>query len=179
MTLAVDDDLWALVKIRYAGRAMTTVAVRGELSRLRGHPDHSKARLAKRAFLDWQWLGDPFVQDGDEERMRIERLREHIAGGKPGHELEHLGEASCIVLAQDQGGQLIADDYDARVKALEQEVTPASVHTLLHLLAASNVIPLEEAHGYVQTIRDAKRGPDVTLEELLAGGRAMGRVGMP
>ena len=54
-----------------------------------------------------------------------------------------------------------------------------SVHKLLHLWISQKVLTSAQAFEYSEAIRFAKRGLDYTEEELIEGGRRLGRVGQP
>ncbi|MHB8434810.1 MAG: hypothetical protein ACYDBS_08000 [Acidimicrobiales bacterium] len=178
LTLAVDAGLWNLAVSRFGGTGKTVVAVVNELEHLR--KDTTVGGLAVAALADLAWLGDPIVLDDDAGRQEAERLRNIIAGGRPvTHPLQHYAEAALIVVGQPLGAQAIIEDYDARVAAHGNGVRPMSVHKLLHLWIAQGVVTSAQAFEYSEAIRSAKRGLDYTEEELIGGGRGLGRVGRP
>lgn len=178
LTLAVDAGLWNLAVSRFGGTGKTVVAVVNELEHLRR--DAKVGGLAVAALGDLEWLGDPIVLDDDEGRTEAERLRNIIAGGRPvTHHLQHYAEAALIVVGRPLGAQAIIEDYDARVAAHGNGVRPMSVHKLLHLWIGQGVVTSIQAFEYSEAIRSARRGPDCTEEELIEGGRGLGRVGRP
>jgi hypothetical protein len=178
LTLAVDAGLWNLAVSRFGGTARTVVAVVKELEHLR--KDANVGGLATTALADLAWLGDPIVLDEDAGRKEAERLRNIIAGGRPlTHDLQHYAEAALIVVGRPIDAQAIIEDYDARVAAHGNGVRPMSVHKLLHLWIRQGVLTSAQAFEYSEAIRSAKRGLDYTEEELIEGGRRLGRVGQP
>ena len=105
MTLGVHDDLWALMRTRYAGRTAVTQAVRSELNRLRRSHQTAVAKLAKRAALDTSWQGPGVLLNSDEERTAVESLRGKISAGRPGHP-----NAWSVTPAGEKVASLLADD---------------------------------------------------------------------
>lgn len=96
-----------LLARRYAGRAIWTVEVRVEIERgLGAHPELW-------AVLDAEWLGEPVRLTDPAELHEIERIRWAL-GGRPFQPLQHLGEASTMVLARRKGWVAVLDDRDAR-----------------------------------------------------------------
>lgn len=176
LTLAVDTGLWNLAVSRFEGSAKTLVAVVNELKHLR--TDAKVAGLAKTALTDLAWLGEPIVLDDDAGREEATRLQGILAAGRPlTHPLQHYAEAALIVVGRPLGAQAIIEDYDARVAAYNNGVRPLSVHKLLHLWIATDVITSGQALQHSEAIRSAGRGQDYTEAELIDG--RLDRVGRP
>ena len=149
------------------------MAVVKELEHLR--KDANVGGLATTALADLAWLGDPIVLDEDAGR-EAERLRNIIAAGRPlTHDLQHYAEAALIVVGRPIGAQAIIEDYDARVAAQGNGVRPMSVHKLLRSLDQAGCAHLRSGVRVLRGDPVCQAGPRLHEEELIEGGRRLGR----
>lgn len=178
ITIAADPALGSLVKELFAGKGGVPCAVVTELEQKFG--DQRVGQLARIAFKDIEWLGEPIPVDTDELRQEVELIQNKIAAGRSlQHPLQHYGESAMIVLAARDGARCFTEDHDARIAAKCLNVVAISCHRLISLLIQDGKLADEEGLRMVEVIRDKGRGQDYTLNELREGGPALGRVWMP
>jgi hypothetical protein len=96
LSFAVDPHALHILGRRFGERGRWTVAVREEIVRLaRRQPPHPQAPAVLRGT---GWLGTPERTENEEELRSVESIRERLARDGD-HPRQHLGEATCIVLA--------------------------------------------------------------------------------
>lgn len=132
------------------GRATWTVVVQDELLRgLRSEPSLGDAAAAP-------WLGDPqpvfYLAEVEELRLRL--------GGRPS-DLRHLGEATCIALAERIGAGILADDRDAKRLAESLGMATATSLSVLKWAVSRKHLSAQDASDLVAALieRHSRRLP--------------------
>lgn len=117
INLSYCSPISKLFKDRYAGRAGWTLAVKTELTDLRGkRPPQPQAGRAHNWAITW--LGTPMEITDPAEQIAVEAIQNEISLGSDNDALSHLGEAVSIRLLVTAGaGRLISDDHAARAIA--------------------------------------------------------------
>lgn len=144
-----------LLRSRYGGRATWTIAVHDEL--LRGVRE--QPRLGDAASIDW--LGEPRAVF-DVRQVESFRLR---LGGRPSDE-RHLGEATCIVLAQQLGAGILLDDRDAKRMAEVSGIGTGTTISILMAAVGDSQLSAQEARDLVEELieRYNRRLPRLSTE---------------
>lgn len=141
----------------------------------------SVAVWAKTALSQLDWLGNPVRLDDPEGTDLAVALQEELAAGRSlKHNAEHFGEAAIIALASRARllrPLMLSDDYNARIAAKKHNVTPLSVHKILHLMIRQKKLTAAKATEFAHALFSVGRAQDYTMSELESG--ALGRVGQP
>jgi predicted nucleic acid-binding protein len=130
-----------VLRARYGGRATWTLAVHDEL--LRGVRE--QPRLGDAATVDW--LGEPRAVF---DVARVEKFRLRL-GGRP-HDKRHLGEATCIVLAQQTSAGILLDDRDAKRMAEVSGIRTGTSISVLRAAVRDSQLSAEEAMRLVDEL---------------------------
>ena len=129
----------------------------------------------------YAWLGDPVEIRTSKVLSAARDIQLEVANSRPLRwDGEHLAEATIIAVAetaQRSSPIMLSEDYDARVAAINHGIKAMSIHRLLHNMVRQNTISSARAFEHSEAIRKAKRGPEVTEEELTRG--RLGRIGKP
>lgn len=181
VTLAVHPPLQHAVQVILSRHSRLLVnAVVVELEGLAA-TQSSVAVWAKTALGQLDWLGDPVRLDDPEGTDLAVAIQEELAAGRSlKHNAEHFGEAAIIALASRARllhPIMLSDDYNARIAAKAHNVTPLSVHKLLHLMIRQKKLTAAKATEFTDALCSAGRAQDYTMVELESG--ALGRVGQP
>jgi predicted nucleic acid-binding protein len=140
----------------YRGRAMWTLVVHEELMRgVRGEPRLGDAVAAG-------WLGEPQPVF---DVTRVEELRLRL-GGHAG-DGRHLGEATCIALAEQTGAGILLDDRDAKHLAEALRIPTGTTLSVLAAAVGGGRISAERASELVADLidRHGRRLPRLTAEQ--------------
>jgi hypothetical protein len=155
-------------------------AVLAELKRLAATSDRT-AGWARIALGQLDWLGQAMPVDDPVGTRLAAQFQAAIAGEHPLlHDMQHYGEAAIIALAsraQRLRPLMLSDDYNARVAASKNGITPVSVHKLLYLMIRQGRTTADQAAAFAAALASAKRAQDYTAAELASG--QLGRVGRP
>ncbi|HWO16278.1 MAG TPA: hypothetical protein VNM89_06150 [Solirubrobacterales bacterium] len=145
-----------ILRDRYTGRATWTIVVHDEL--VRGM--HEEPRLGDALAADW--LGEPQAVY-DVERVEQFRMR---FGGRPGDN-RHLGEATCIVLAQQTDAGILLDDRDAKRVAEASGIATGTTISVLKGAVADGQISAQDAKDLVDELIDryGRRLPRLSKEQ--------------
>lgn len=181
ITLAVHEPLHsAVIKALSNRKAVLMGAVVRELEDLTS-TRAPVASWAKSALQQLEWLGQPVALDDPVGTDLAVAFQEEVSAGRPlTYPGQQYGEAAIVAAAsraQTVETRMLSDDYDARVLALNNGVTPLSVHRLLHTMIAAQRITVAEAASYAKALTDANRSSDYTADELKTG--RLGRAGQP
>lgn len=139
---ALSDRLDILHNL-YGGRATWTIAVHDEL--IRGMRDEPRLGNAVAAG----WLGEP---QGVFKVERVEQFRLRL-GGRAGDD-RHLGEATCIVLAQQTGAGILFDDRDGMRMAKALGIRAGTTISVLKAAVADGQISPAQAKDMVDELID-------------------------
>jgi predicted nucleic acid-binding protein len=140
----------------YSHRAMWTLVVHDELMRgVREEP-----RLGDAAAADW--LGEPQPVFNV---ARVENLRLRL-GGEAG-DRRHLGEATCIVLAEQTGAGILLDDRDAKRLAEVMKIPTGTTLSVLTVAVQEGQISADEASELLADLidRHSRRLPRLGPEQ--------------
>ncbi|HEX5929633.1 MAG TPA: hypothetical protein VFY48_09590 [Solirubrobacterales bacterium] len=127
----------------YSGRASWTLVVHDELIQgIREEP-----RLGAAVASDW--LGEPQPVFNV---ARVEDLRLRL-GGRPG-DSRHLGEATCIALAEGGNFGILLDDRDAKQLAEGLGISTGTTLSILRLAVGEEKISDRDASALVAELID-------------------------
>jgi predicted nucleic acid-binding protein len=145
-----------LLRDLYSHRAMWTLVVHDELIRgIREEP-----RLGDAVAADW--LGEP---QSVFDVARVEDLRLRL-GGHAG-DGRHLGEATCIALAEQTGAGILLDDRDAKRLAEALKIPTGTTLSVLTVAVGEGRISAEQASELVADLidRHGRRLPRLAAEQ--------------
>lgn len=132
-----------LLEARYAGRAHWTIEVYDEVARgVADTPSLSDVLAAT-------WLPEPIRSLAV---VQIESLRTAL-GGKP-RDRRHLGEAATIVVAEELGYVVVADDRDAVRLAQRRGLGTTSTVAILRDCVHSSLLSATDAHDLLYAMID-------------------------
>lgn len=140
----------------YNRRAMWTLVVHDEL--MRGMKE--EPRLGDAVAADW--LGEPQPVFNI---TRVENLRQRLGGGA-GDE-RHLGEATCIALAEQTGAGILLDDRDAKRLAEALKIPTGTTPSVLAAAVREGRVSAEEACELLVDLidRHGRRLPRLAAEQ--------------
>jgi predicted nucleic acid-binding protein len=144
-----------ILRDRYSSRAVWTTAVHDEL--MRGVQD--QPRLGDAVAINW--LGEPCAVF---DVVQVENTRLRL-GGRP-HDERHLGEATCIVLAQQTGAGVLLDDRDAKRMAETTGIPTGTTISILEGAVRDGQLSAEQAKELTHELIDryARRLPRLPTE---------------
>jgi predicted nucleic acid-binding protein len=145
-----------ILRDRYRGCGTWTIAVHDEL--MRGVLDEPRLGDAVAA----EWLGEPRAVF---DVARVEQFRLRL-GGRSGDK-RHLGEATCIVLAQQIGAGILLDDRDAKRVAEGSGIGTGTTISVLKAAITDRQISAPQAKHLVDDLidRDGRRLPRLSIEQ--------------
>jgi predicted nucleic acid-binding protein len=127
----------------YSRRATWTLVVHDELMRgVREEPRLGDAVAAG-------WLGEPQPVF---DVLRVEDLRLRL-GGRSG-DRRHLGEATCIALAEQTGAGILLDDRDAKRLAEALDMPTGTTLSVLKVAISEGLISSQQASDLVTDLID-------------------------
>jgi predicted nucleic acid-binding protein len=140
----------------YNGRAIWTIVVHDEL--MRGMLEEPLLGDAVAA----NWLGEP-QPVFDHPRVESFRLR---LGGRQGDE-RHLGEATCIALAEQIGAGILLDDRDAKRLAESLKIPTGTTISVLVVAVREGRVSADEASELLTDLidRHGRRLPRLSAEQ--------------
>lgn len=148
-----------ILRARYGGRGAWTIAVHDELIQgLREQP-----QLGDAVAIDW--LGEPRPIF---DVVRVEKFRLRLGGRS--RDARHLGEATCIALAEETGAGIVLDDRDAKRMAEASGISTRTTLSVLKAAVRDSQISVEEAEALVDTLIDryGRRLPRLPTEQFRA-----------
>lgn len=167
LSFAVDAHALHLLRVRFTGRGRWTVTVREEIVRLAGRQPPQPQ--APRALRGTDWLGAPDRIEDQDELQRVESIRERLARDTD-HPRQHLGEATCIVLAKRLDGLVATDDSGAKALAKQEGVLFVTTPRILSAMIRDGDLSCDEGWEIYRTMRLRQRGmPDLGRDELCTG----------
>jgi predicted nucleic acid-binding protein len=146
-----------IVRELYRDRAIWTLVVHDELMRGMKH----EPLLGDAVAADW--LGEPQPVF---DTARVENLRLRL-GGRAGDE-RHLGEATCIALAERTGAGVLVDDRDAKHLAEASEIPTGTTVSVLNVAVREGQVSASEASELLTDLIDRhdRRLPRLSAEQL-------------
>lgn len=140
----------------YNRRAMWTLVVHDEL--MRGMLE--EPRLGDAVAADW--LGEPQPVF---DIARVENLRQRLGGRAD--DKRHLGEATCIALAEQTGAGILIDDRDAKRLAEALKIPTGTTLSVLMAAVREGQVSAEEACELIVDLidRHGRRLPRLTTEQ--------------
>lgn len=151
-----------LLRDRYGGQATWTIVVHDELARgVREQP-----RLGHAVAIDW--LGEPQPVTSVQ---RVENVRRRLGGRAP--DQRHLGEATCIVLAEQIGAGVLLDDRDAKRIAEASGIRTGTTVSILKAAVANGQISAEQAKDLIDELieRYGRRLPRLPVDQFRSLGQ--------
>lgn len=144
----------------YGSRAMWTLVVHDELVRgIRSEPRLGDAVIAG-------WLGEPQPVF---DVTRVEELRLRLGGRAENR--QHLGEATCIALAEQRGAGVLLDDRDAKRLAETCSLPTRTTISVLKMSVRKGKLSDREASELVANLIDryGRRLPRLSAEYFSGG----------
>jgi len=140
----------------YGRRAIWTLVVYDEL--MRGVKE--EPRLGDVAAADWLGEPRPVFNVARVENLRL-RLGGHSSDGR------HLGEATCIALAERTGAGILLDDRDAKRLAEALKIPTGTTLSVLAVAIQEGQVSAHQASELVADLidRHGRRLPRITAEQ--------------
>ncbi len=189
LSMAVDDAIVASVLEEIGDDLVVIIDVVTEELRYRATVDDTAA-LANNALANKK---PTWVDMDTDELVPLQDVldaQEDVADGRIlKDEYQHWAESTIIAMARQSAVAgsasikvLLSEDFDARrVANTVPGMTATSIHGLLHQrIHFGKTISPDTAAELAQKLREARRGPVVTVEDFAdPSGRGLGRVGKP